>query len=138
MITKAIVEECIKDSNLFRVRIPIFDGVSGGSTSTPNHLLPLATLCTLPNANNIVNVGDVVYVGFEDNDIGRPVILGHLYQQESKTTTCPDLQLRSIVVEDKKNAAASSAVLPTKTEISDISAQDISELLFYFRNLYNH
>lgn len=138
MITKAIVDSKVPNTNRWRVRIPILDGIAGGMTSTPSILLPEATLCTLPNAKNVVNPGDIVFVAFEENDMGKPVILGHLYQEESKTNTCIDLQLRTLRVEDKVNARISSAYLPDNTMLSGIALSDMEKLLFYFNNLYNH
>lgn len=138
MITKAIVVSKVPNSSKYTVRIPILDGIQGGNISTPDGLLAQATVCTLPNVKNVVNPGDIVYVEFEENDMGRPVILGHLYQENSKTNTCIDLQLRSLVVEDKANPRASSASLPDNTNISGISTNDMEKLLFYFRNMYNH
>ena len=138
MITKAIVQSQVPNSNKFRVRIPIFDGPPGGMVSTPDGILAEATLCTLPNAQNVVNPGDIVYVAFENNDMGRPVILGHLYQEPSRTTTCIDLQLRTLKVEDKVNSKVSSAKLPYNTSIDMVTANDMQKLLFYFRNMDNH
>ena len=138
MITKAIVQSQVPNSNKFRVRIPIFDGLAGGMVSTPDCFLAEATLCTLPNAQNVVNPGDIVYVACENNDMGRPVILGHLYQKPSRTNTCIDLQLRTLKVEDKVNSKVSSAKLPYNTSIDTVTANDMQKLLFYFRNMDNH
>ena len=90
MITKAIVTQLVPP-NKFKVRIPIFDGFSGQQGAVSDEHLSNATLCTLPNSDNVINVGDIVYVAFEDNDAGRPVILGHLYTGTSKTNTIIDL-----------------------------------------------
>lgn len=138
MITKGIVYSQVEGTNLFKVRIPIFDGIEGSSTSTDNDLLASATLCTLPNVDNVVSPGDIVYVGFENNDIGKPVILGQLYQKPSKTNTCIDITLRSLVVEDKKNKQVSLAKLPSDTTIGSTKFSDIQKLIFYFNNMYNH
>jgi hypothetical protein len=35
-----------------------------------------ARVCGIGGIQNYINVGDTVYVGFEDNDMGRAVILG--------------------------------------------------------------
>jgi hypothetical protein len=35
-----------------------------------------ATVCGIGGIQNYINVGDTVYVGFEDNDMGRAIILG--------------------------------------------------------------
>lgn len=37
-----------------------------------------ARLCGIPGMQNLIQPGDIVVVGFEDNDMGNPIILGHL------------------------------------------------------------
>lgn len=140
MIMKAQVVELV-GSNLFRVRIPTLNGKEGDTTSTPNEDLPLATLCTLPNISNVVNAGDIVFVEFEENDYGRPVILGQLYRPQASTNnnTCVDLRVRSIEVNDKRGGMSTSrATLPYNTTIGTRSFDDMSKLLFWFDNMNNH
>ena len=94
MITKGIVQEFI-DNYSVRVRLPIFDGSEKSQYGIPNSGLSVATICSLPNANSGVGIGDVVFVGFEDNDLGKPIILGHLYK-EAITNTKLNLELNSL------------------------------------------
>ena len=82
MITKGYVVEIIDEFNI-KVRMPIIDAIEGAREATTNDNLSIATICSLPNISNQLSVGDVVFVGFEDNDIGKPVILGHLFKQDS-------------------------------------------------------
>ena len=37
-----------------------------------------ARLCGIPGMANLIHPGDIVIVGFENNDMGQPIILGHL------------------------------------------------------------
>lgn len=75
MITKAIVTEVI-DKYKVKLTIPVLandDTLSSG--------VPYAITCTIPNLNITFRVGDVVIVGFEDNDYLKPIILGFLYKE---------------------------------------------------------
>ena len=134
MITKAIVQGKVPGTSKYKVRIPIFDGVAAGEANTPDDLLPEATVCCLPNFTNVVNTGDIVFVAFEENDLGKPVILGHLYQDAPKTNTCADIQVRSLIVEDKVNSKVSSARLPENTNLGNIKTSDIQELILSKNN----
>lgn len=97
MITKGIIEEIISPYKA-KVRLPIFDGIEGSQTALSMKDLSAATICTLPNLTSVVSVGDIVYVGFEDDDIARPIILGHL-SKESGTDTKAILTLDGLNVE---------------------------------------
>ena len=123
MITKAIVEEILTPSQI-RVRIPTLNAVQGAKQSTPTDELSIATICTLPNAKNLVSTGDIVYVGFEDNDLSKPVILGHLLRTPNSDLfdgTLPDLQIRSLDVQYNTS-------LPTTTTIGGVSSNEIQYL----------
>ena len=95
MITKGIVEEVL--GTKAKVRLPIYDGIDGAKNSTKTKDLYSATICSLPNIDNPVSVGDIVFVSFEDNDNSKPVILGHLYRKE-KTENNSDINVRLLTV----------------------------------------
>lgn len=117
MITKGIVEELL--NNKVRVRLPIYDGISGSSNSTKKNDLSLATICSLPNTTTLLNVGDIVWVGFEDNDNNKPVVLGHLYN--SKSDTYASLNLGMLVTN-------STTHLNKDTSIGKVKANEIEAL----------
>lgn len=122
MITRAIVERVLP-GNVAQVRIPILDAIKSAPQATPTDELSIATMCVIPNSYNHISVGDIVFVGFEDKDYGKPVILGQLFKEydtleTSGTDTKLDLKLRSIDI-------ASSANLPKNTVIGDVSAKEI-------------
>lgn len=77
MITKGIVEEILSPSEV-KVRIPVFDRANETSLSTKTEDLTVAAICGLPSCYNFVEVGDIVFVGFEDNTTYRAIVLGHL------------------------------------------------------------
>ena len=116
MITKGIVEDII-DTYQVRVRLPIFDKVDGAKNATKNEDLSIGTVCCLPNSSYQVNVGDVVFVGFEDNDISKPIILGQLYRDVDSNT------LMTLVLGTLETKT--STVLSKNTTIGDVSANEI-------------
>lgn len=85
MVTKGIVEEIITPYQI-KVRLPIFDGAKNTKYSVTNEELALSTICSISGSSNQVNVGDVVFVAFEDNDMGKPIIIGQLYAENINTT----------------------------------------------------
>lgn len=119
MITKGIVEEVIDPYNI-KVRLPIYNAISTAKDATPTKDLNTATICSISNSSNLVNVGDIVFVGFEDNDSGKPVILGHLFKENSSDTFI-DMNLRML-------STNSTTRLNYNTYIGNITPKEISTL----------
>lgn len=117
MITKGIIEEIISPYEV-RVRIPTLDKEANAIAATSTENLNIATICTLPNCYVNLQIGDVVFVGFEDNTYYKAVILGHLCR-EGYYNTHADVSLSNLVVND-------SAKLPDTTKIGDVSSDEIS------------
>lgn len=131
MITKGIVEE-LKGYQA-KVRLPIYDGLANTKNATANENLSYATVCITTNLNNSLNVGDIVYVSFEDNDKGKPVILGQLYKEEMNTLA--DIKLNSANINQltiNKNVS-----LPQNTSIGSISSKEIAALSGVKDNIQN-
>ena len=74
MITKAIVKSINASGTRCVVRMPLFE--TAGSTSAVE---ATATVNIAPGVFNNLAVGDVVIVGFEENAIEKPIILGKLF-----------------------------------------------------------
>lgn len=129
MITKAIVEEVINGRSV-RVRIPILDRMPESGYSTPRDELPIATICTPPNLFYNPIVGDIVYVGFEDNDRGHPVVLGYLLRTFDTTDieNAPSVRLNSAEVTDNVN-------LPYNTFVGSVKPDEIKALLNISENI---
>lgn len=123
MITKGIIEEIINTYQA-RIRIPMYDGLENTKQSTLNKDLSIASISVISNLHNPVNVGDIVFVGFEDNDIGKPIILGTLYKEVMETKT--NLKLNSLI-SDNLNIL-NSTILPYNTQIGSITNKEIASL----------
>lgn len=119
MITKATIEEKI-DKYRFRVRIPIYNKQKDAIFATPTKELDVALVCTLPGCDVNYQVGDVVYVGFDDAQDYEPVILGLLYREKDTGT------LMSITAESLKTKV--STELSQHTSIGDINEFNIKAL----------
>ncbi len=84
MITRAIINKIDYESSKIRVRIPIFDGIANDPHSTADEDLSWATILCLPGFNIDYEIGDIVIVAFEDDDNGKPIIIGYLKLDNSK------------------------------------------------------
>lgn len=116
MITKAIIEEILSPYEV-KVRVPLLDRYDSNlATSTEN--LNIATICSLPNCYINPQVGDIVFVGFEDNTYYKAVVLGHLCRPEM-TSTYADVILNSLAVQG-------STQLTSATSIGDVTAEQIA------------
>lgn len=119
MLTKGVIEKIISPYKA-KVRLPVYDSLKDVNYSTSTENLSEATVCSLPNCDFALNVGDVVFVSVEDNDFHKPVIVGFLYSQ-NKALTQVDAKLNSLeVITDTK--------LSSETTIGKVSAESIQSL----------
>lgn len=79
MITLGLIEEIDIYSNMCKVKLPTLEG-AGNMTEVSLH----ATQLLPPGIDAGYEKGDVVFVGFVDNTLGRPVVLGQLYRGPNK------------------------------------------------------
>jgi hypothetical protein len=121
MITKGIVEEIISPNEI-RVRLPVYDRAKDTSSATKTEDLTVAAVCGLPNCYNYVDIGDVVFVGFEDNTTYRAVILGHLITGSAERSPTVQASFSSLNV-------TGNTSLSQNTSIGDVSADDVHQLL---------
>lgn len=119
MITRAVVES-IEDAYHVKVRVPTLNRSSISNVYTDTDSLNLATICTLTQYDPNLQVGDVVFVGFEDRDLSTPVVLGYLYRNE-KTQTYADQILGTLEV-------LQQVKLPYDTQIGAVSYTNIRSL----------
>lgn len=126
MITKAIVEQII-NKNSVKIRIPILDKVVDASTGISIENCQIATECVLPNFYYNFNVGDIVFVDFEENNMDTPVILGYLTNTSNQFT---DGSLFSINVEN-------DTTLPSNTSIGIVSKEELECIETTTNNIQN-
>ena len=96
MITKGIIEEVCSPHEV-RVRIPRLDGVTSAPNFVSSEELPVATICTLPSCYMNLQIGDVVFVGYEDNTERKLIVLGHL-SREAASSSMVDITIRNLTV----------------------------------------
>ena len=81
MIQKAIVES-IENNYQVKVRIPKYNKMANDVFSYND--LSTSIICSSPGTLVSYSVGDIVLVGFENNEIDKPVILGLLYTENNR------------------------------------------------------
>ena len=116
MITKGIIQSVISP-HLVKVRIPLLNKIEGVEGATPNRELPASGVCTLPSVLIDPQPGDVVIVGFEEDDFSRPMVIGFL------SVSSP---LSKINVGCDTLKADEEAVLPAFTSIGEITPDNIN------------
>lgn len=130
MITKGIIRKVYRvgESNEFKclVEIPIFQDANLESLYTT-----VCPICYTPGNLNSFVENDVVYLAFEDDDWGNPVIIGKLYRGKSKNGE----------TESRNHAYANSlevtnsAILPNNTKIGNINFSDLLNTMHVLEKL---
>ena len=84
-----------------------------------------ASVCNIGGISNLLDVGDKVIVSFENNDMGKPIILGHLVTEEleNKRQNFPSYKMENLNVQN-------GAILPSGTTLKmPLSINPLSNLL---------
>lgn len=124
MITKGIILN-INSDNTCEVHVPLFD-----TAGIPDRSIVTATFAITPGIYNSYAPNDVVYVGFENNEVSAAFIIGKLYVSPTS--------------EDSRNVGAiignslkiiDKVTLPINTTIGNISANDLANLNNTIRSL---
>lgn len=76
MLTKGIIQSMSTTGNRCVVRMPLFENAGNASPVQATALVNIT-----PGIFNNLAVGDVVFVGFEENALEKPVILGKLFTE---------------------------------------------------------
>ena len=127
MITRAIVEDQV-DLYHYRVRIPIFDKIDTAPIHTDFNDLCIATISSAKGINNNISVGDIVFVGFEDNNASNPIIIGQLYREALTKDNQAFLSVSNLTALD-------TAQLPTNTFIGNITYNQLVQALSEIKKL---
>lgn len=120
MIMQAIIEAVNTDGTCY-INIPHFTNSRFQNKASSY----LARFSVLPNSSPNVQPGDRVYVGFLNNNVGDPIILGHMYFQNPDIDAQTD-STYSVKVADLETTAHTQ--LSADTTIGQITAQEISYL----------
>ena len=75
MITKAIIQSINAAGNRCIVRMPLFE-----TAASQNHVEAEALVNITPGLFNNLEVGDIVFISFEEGAIEKPIILGKLFR----------------------------------------------------------
>lgn len=102
LLTKAFITKLPDEgSNIYQVRVPLMED------NTQREAIYNATCCASPGTFNAYQVGDCVYVDFEDEEITTAVIMGKLVKSENEEennvyTSINDLNVtgRTVLPED--------------------------------------
>ena len=81
MITLGVIQSIDNLNNFCKVRLPTLEGAGN-----KNMVELSATMMLPPGIGAGYEEGDVVFVSFVDNTLGRPMILGQLYKGPNKGT----------------------------------------------------
>lgn len=82
MIYRAIINSLEDNGYQAKIRIPYLDRAPTVAGALPQFDLYTACISTTPGCYPTYIPGDVVYVDFEQDDMGRPIIIGALYRQD--------------------------------------------------------
>ena len=98
MLTKAIIQSVDYTKNICRVRIPLFETAARNVKMIEAD----AQFSIVPGVYNSYKTGDIVFIGFEENKIDLPVILGKLFVSATDEATSHRVNLsgNSMVITD--------------------------------------
>lgn len=129
MITRGIIRVVVDDYS-YKVYMPNY---------TSNMLdkdLPVARVCALPGYTPYYQVGDVVYISFENDELDDPVVVGLLLGTSSTSTA--DVNANSLTVDvdcllptqGTSEAGSQQADSDLQVQIEDLQSQ-INKAVFY-------
>ena len=120
MITRAIVTGTDYNNGKIQVRIPILEGIRNTRNAVvTEYSNSSASIVCIPGIDVEYKIGDVVVIGFEDNDAGMPIVLGHLMLKGDST---PQSKVYGRFIE---LSASESFNAPTNTTIGNTTYQQI-------------
>ncbi len=142
MITKAQILQLPKGAytdkdgklvvdNKFKIYIPIFRRAGESKDSKLSASIMYATLLYTPGSENGYRVGDIVYISFENNQMGNPIILGKLF-----LNTTQDVPNTASIIGDNLNISG-KATLPKDTKIGEVTGNEIEKLFRLVSNNTN-
>ena len=128
MIMQAIIESVNNDGTCY-VNIPHLTNSISKNRATSGYL---ARFATLPNAVPNVQAGDRVYVGFLNNNIGAPIIIGHMYFKDPDVSAQTASAYSSVFADIEVHG---NTQLSEDTSIGEVSSLELSYLQGLSSNL---
>lgn len=128
MITVGIIKEKYydKDTLIYKVDLSIFKS-PGVKESNLTTTIIESTASVAPGTYEPYNIEDKVYVGFVNNELNQPVILGKIAKRLNDKDNSSSLnKINSLNV-------TNSAILPKNTKIGDITYEDLYNAITYVR-----
>lgn len=110
MVTRAIITDTDLTNGKVQIRIPWLDGIASTSSAITNNNLCWASICCFPGMDIDYKVGDVVIVGFEDNNLGRPIVLGFLKLSQTTMDSRIYLRAKEASIEEKLTAPLATTI----------------------------
>lgn len=128
MILKGIIEEII-DNKTVLLRIPTLNGLRGSRNNTVTSDLYEASAVSIPGIDSTFNYGDIVAVGFLNNRVDYPIILGKFIgSEQAEGYYCPGTTIKSLnnpTLSLSELKVDNSAKLPADTIIGQHSYKDL-------------
>lgn len=116
MLTRAIVEEVGRVGTphecKLKIRMPIINGKEGEKGATADADLSWASIAYTPGLEVQYRVGDVVVVGFEDNNLDYPIVVNHLRARGSDVNQGARVygDVQSLAVEGRFTASTDTVI----------------------------
>lgn len=106
MLTKAEIQSIDLLNNTCTVRIPYFESAGINTTATAEAIMSI-----LPGVYGGYNVGDIVIVGFEDNQAHHPVVLGKLFEGTNNESIGGGVLCKTLEVENNASIPITTRLL---------------------------
>ena len=124
MITKAVIKEIVSEYEV-KVYIPLLHSapITGNNIindKLDKNLLVSAFICCSPKARFIPKINDIVFLAFEDYNLGNPIIIGCLFKESGNLSNI-DMNITNLSVE-------ASTKLSQTTTIGDITYKELYSL----------
>ena len=111
MVTRAIITQLDLSNNKVQVRMPLLDGIENSPDSPINSEdLCWASIMYIPGIEISYSVGDIVIVGFEDNNVGKPIVLGYLKLRGKNIDSKIYLKAKEVIAENKFSSSINTTI----------------------------
>lgn len=123
MITRAIITEVDLSISKVKVRIPLLENMAtrNKNSTLSDYGYGWASILYTPGIDVDYRVGDVVIIGFEDNNIGLPIVLGFLKLRDRDIDSRIYGTFKSLDVEESFRSSTDTVIgITTYQELFDV------------------